>query len=188
MEENEIAPVDRRLNLVRPLLSLPKAQLVAHARARRFKFREDQSNASRDFLRNRIRHEVLPSLEAINPAIREALRQLADQSQADSAFLASCAKRHRARILKSATPGQVRIRLPLLRRLAPSLQRQLIRDAIEQVQGDLTGFEFRHWQEIARLLPPQARGIAHLPDGLRLARVGDDLLCEVATQGILTRL
>ncbi len=175
------------LNIVRPLLALTRADVIGFLEASGLRWREDASNTDLRFLRNRIRHEVLPSLEAINPSIRDALRQLADQSRADSAFLEAQAKRLRSRIIKPAGPGQVRVRVTLLRRLALALQRQLIRDAVEAVQGDLTAFEFRHWREIARLLAPGRRGTAHLPDGLRLSRVGDDLLCELTPFSILTR-
>lgn len=173
--------------VVRPLLSLTRADVTGFLRASGTSWREDPSNADRRFLRNRVRYEVLPALEAINPSIRESLRQLAEQSRTDSAYLAAQAKRHRARIVKPVGPGQARIRLSPLRRLAPALQRQLIRDAIEAVQGDLLGFEFRHWREIARVMGPGRRGTVSLPDGLRLRRVGDELLCEQQGHGTITR-
>lgn len=173
--------------VIRPLLGISRGEVVAYLESAGMRWREDPSNTDRRFARNKVRHELLPALEAFNPSICDALRQLADQSRADSDFLDAQAKRHRSRVLKPSGPGRVRVRLSVLRRLAPALQRQLIRDAVELAQGDLTGFEFRHWRQIERLLAPQARGTAHLPDGLRLTRAGDDLLCELPPQGILTR-
>jgi tRNA(Ile)-lysidine synthase len=56
------SPVQPRLQLVRPLLNLPKSELERFARSRGIAFREDETNRSTDILRNRIRHELLPLL------------------------------------------------------------------------------------------------------------------------------
>lgn len=59
-----------RLHL-RPLLTLKKAEIVAALEAAGLRWREDASNAGRDFFRNRVRHEVLPAWQAA--AGRDAL-------------------------------------------------------------------------------------------------------------------
>ena len=51
-----------QVKVIRPLLDLPKSVLREYALAHKIPFREDASNASPDFLRNRIRHELLPLL------------------------------------------------------------------------------------------------------------------------------
>ncbi len=56
------SPARPNIALVRPLLDVPKAELYAYAEARKLAFREDATNESTDFLRNRIRHELLPLL------------------------------------------------------------------------------------------------------------------------------
>jgi len=73
------SPANPAVTLVRPLLPETQASLVAYARRHRLRFREDASNASRDFLRNRVRHELLPLLRRrFQPAIERAvLRTLA---------------------------------------------------------------------------------------------------------------
>ncbi len=76
------------LTIVRPLLAVWRAEVLEYLRARRLEYREDASNANREFLRNRIRHELLPLLEReYNPAIREVLWRTAEvlraQAEAD---------------------------------------------------------------------------------------------------------
>jgi tRNA(Ile)-lysidine synthase len=56
------SPGNPKIEIVRPILDLPKAELYAYAKGRRLGFREDASNRSPDFLRNRIRKELLPLL------------------------------------------------------------------------------------------------------------------------------
>jgi len=66
--------IDASIRLIRPLLEVSRAQIVAFAGERRIPFREDRSNASRRFLRNRVRHELLPLLrQRYQPAIDRVL-------------------------------------------------------------------------------------------------------------------
>ena len=62
MKRRSPSPADKTISLVRPLLEFSKAEILAFARAGKIQFRDDASNASVDFLRNRIRHELLPLL------------------------------------------------------------------------------------------------------------------------------
>ncbi|MFC1601829.1 tRNA lysidine(34) synthetase TilS, partial [Candidatus Sumerlaeota bacterium] len=65
------------LEVVRPLIALTREELEAYCRERRLKWREDASNQDESFLRNRVRHELLPLLEdGYNPRLREALLRL----------------------------------------------------------------------------------------------------------------
>ena len=54
--------------LIRPLLGVSRAQTAAHCAARGLAWREDASNASPAFARNRARHALLPALRALHPA------------------------------------------------------------------------------------------------------------------------
>jgi tRNA(Ile)-lysidine synthase len=57
------SPVAKKIMLVRPFLGLEKTELLQFARNHKIPFREDATNASPDFLRNRIRNELLPLLQ-----------------------------------------------------------------------------------------------------------------------------
>ena len=54
------SPVDPAVRLIRPLLDLSRTDLLAYARQHRLRFREDASNQSLDYQRNKIRHQLLP--------------------------------------------------------------------------------------------------------------------------------
>lgn len=55
----------RRGRFVRPLLRIPRCELARHAALRGLEFREDPSNRASDYLRNRVRHGVVPELKAL---------------------------------------------------------------------------------------------------------------------------
>ena len=87
------SPADPSVILVRPLLNVGKKELRAWARADRIDFREDATNASRDFLRNRIRHELLPLLRRkYQPGLDQAVLRLMDIVGAESAAVGETAR------------------------------------------------------------------------------------------------
>ena len=67
----------RREPFVRPLLDLPRAEILRYLRRRSIPFVDDPSNADLRFARARIRHRHLPALAEENPRVAEALVALA---------------------------------------------------------------------------------------------------------------
>lgn len=71
----------RAPGVVRPLLGFWRRELEAYATERRLEVREDPTNVSSAYLRNRVRHHVLPWLEReFHPHMRETLVRLAEQA------------------------------------------------------------------------------------------------------------
>lgn len=69
----------RGLRVVRPMLDVARAEIETFLRERKLGWREDASNTDVSFLRNRVRHEVLPLLESrLNPSLRRALCRTAE--------------------------------------------------------------------------------------------------------------
>ena len=69
------------IEVIRPLLRVARAQVLAYLQSIRQDFRQDASNADLRFTRNRIRHELLPHLaERYNPAVVSVLCRLAEQA------------------------------------------------------------------------------------------------------------
>ncbi|MEL6304224.1 MAG: tRNA lysidine(34) synthetase TilS [Bacteroidota bacterium] len=58
-------------NIVRPLLPFSRKEIVAYAEAQNLSWREDQSNQDTKYLRNQIRHDVIPVLKEIRPDFLE---------------------------------------------------------------------------------------------------------------------
>ncbi len=56
-------------NIVRPLLKFTREDIEVYAKKNSIKWREDSSNASTKYLRNKLRHDVIPVLKAINPDV-----------------------------------------------------------------------------------------------------------------------
>src|SRR6516165_11630394 len=73
--------------IVRPLLAISREEIEAWMRERHIPWREDSTNASPTFARNRIRHKLLPLLARDwNPQIEETLARTAEWAQAEEAY------------------------------------------------------------------------------------------------------
>ncbi|RYG33713.1 MAG: tRNA(Ile)-lysidine synthetase, partial [Chitinophagaceae bacterium] len=62
-------------NVVRPLLGFSRARIMEYAVSLKLNWREDSSNASVKYLRNKIRHEITPLLETLQPNLLHALEK-----------------------------------------------------------------------------------------------------------------
>ena len=56
-------------NIVRPLLPFSRDEILEYAKENTIEWREDASNASTKYVRNKIRHQVIPILKEINPSL-----------------------------------------------------------------------------------------------------------------------
>jgi len=63
--------------VIRPLLDFSRNEIITYAKEHQIAFREDSSNSSVKYARNRIRHNVLPELEKINPSVKRSIAETA---------------------------------------------------------------------------------------------------------------
>lgn len=73
-------------NILRPLLSFSRAELLAYADSNEIKWREDQSNSATKYLRNKIRHDVVPILKELNPSLLNSFEKTLKKSSGKSAI------------------------------------------------------------------------------------------------------
>jgi tRNA(Ile)-lysidine synthase len=85
------------LVLVRPLLETERAEIERYCREEDLQVLADPSNLSLEHTRNRLRHEVLPVLRTINPAVDQSLRRTARALARDEAYLEARAEEELAR-------------------------------------------------------------------------------------------
>lgn len=67
-------------DILRPLLSFPRAILAEYVRAEKLRFIEDPSNSTRNNMRSRVRHDLLPAIRKVRPSIDGDLLELARKS------------------------------------------------------------------------------------------------------------
>jgi len=92
MKPRSPSPADPAITLVRPLLDCAKTEFLAFVREHKIAFRDDATNASPDFLRNRIRHELLPLLRKnYQPGLDKTVLRLMEIVGAEADFVSAAA-------------------------------------------------------------------------------------------------
>ena len=130
--------------MVRPLLEIDRAEVLDFLRQRNIPWREDATNRSAAFARNRIRHDLLPQLlRDWNPALDRNLAQTADWALAEEAYWDTEIDQLADRYLVPA-PNALLLDATNLRQLPLAAARRLVRYAIQEVKGDLLGIGFEH--------------------------------------------
>ena len=158
---------DKKVVLFRPLLNTTRAQTHAYCAALGLTPRIDSSNASPEFLRNRIRLELMPLLEQMNPSMQAALLRLARNATQDSDYIRERAAAVWADVAQITGYGRskvVALNTAALRHEHPAIQGYVLRFAIEAVGGEVTQ---RHILDATRLLNGAPGKMLNLPENLR---------------------
>ena len=168
-----------RLRIIRPLIHCSRAEVLEYLKAQGIRPLLDRSNLSRRFVRNRIRRDLLSTLEReYNPQVRRHLCDLADLLREDLEWMK---KEARSQFRRVACIGKSSVRLDRsqMRKLHPALRRSVLRLATERLQGNGHGFGLRNWEMLDRLLLEKGRGALDLPHGFRAEGAKEDLLILV---------
>jgi tRNA(Ile)-lysidine synthetase-like protein len=168
----------RAATVVRPLLGLRRAETAAYCAARNLSWTVDPTNDDPAFLRNRVRHHLLPLLRTYNPAIDTALTRTADLLRQDNDWLEVLVTRRWAGSVTVTSRG-LEFDARTWRRQPRAAQRRLLRRAAAHLgaSGDGLGFDAveRAVEFIAADRPRQIRlagrlAISRCAGRLRLSR------------------
>jgi tRNA(Ile)-lysidine synthase len=156
------AMAPRRDHIVRPLLDVTRAELREFLRSLDETWREDATNNDRTIPRNRVRHEVMPHLRALNAQADAALARAAEILRGDEEFLERLANAAYLKCVETVDDhGTVRIDSGEFAKLPLSLGRRVARYVLETANAERTyGLE-----EVDELRRAVAAGITtNIPD------------------------
>jgi len=169
-----IRPVS--LPYIRPLIDTSREEILSFARLNGLAWREDRTNQDLTFSRNRIRHQIIPLLEQMNPRFLEALHRTSDLLLEEQAALETLLDRPWEEVRAFDDKGEVVFHRYQLAELSSGLMGLLLRWGIAHTRGDLQGIEKVHIDALRRLVcSSQSHGELDLP-GLAVRVQNDELL------------
>jgi tRNA(Ile)-lysidine synthase len=131
--------------LVRPLLGFTRAQTTAYCEERGLAWREDATNAESTYARNRVRHGLMPALEAIHPAaaanVLRTAALLRDEAEVLDALVAA----------ELDGPDRNTIELERLAALPSALRRLVVQRLADAAAGRPVPGAANHADEVAAL-------------------------------------
>jgi tRNA(Ile)-lysidine synthase len=157
----------KRFVIIRPLLAASKAEVLRYLEEKGLGYRLDSSNQERNFLRNWIRLELIPQLEARTDAhLRSRLAQNAELIRDEEQVLDELAHH----VFKEIVVAQRLDRSALLKQ-NKAIQRRLLRLWIEETRGHLSSVDFDHVETLLTFIAqgtPQGR--LSIPGGWELVK------------------
>ena len=155
--------------IIRPLLAFTRAEIEAYAKARKLRWREDKSNRSDEFTRNRMRHGVLPALQrAVGHDPVPVMARAGEILAAEDEWMESL-------VANDARGAQLDVRA--LRRKPVAHQRRLLRAWLRTHTGNEVDFEtIERAREVALSNNQPAK--TNLPRGQHLRRRTGKLFVE----------
>ena len=114
----------REDGVCRPLLQFSRLQIEAYLKMHKLTWCEDESNADTQYVRNHIRHSIIPQMAKINPSVVDTIWNMTDILSAENRYLQS--RLDDASALFSEG-GLQKIKLDVFLKMPTALQRRLLR-------------------------------------------------------------
>lgn len=151
----------KRGAIIRPLLFATKSAILEVAKSQSLLYREDHTNRQTDYLRNKIRHEIIPVLQVINPGLEQTFAENIHRFQETAQLFQQQIDYWKTQLLSQTNPDQWRIDLARLKTLpaAQTLLYELLKP------WDFSTTQIQNMLEAgpgAIFLAPAYRAVIHL--------------------------
>ena len=174
------------IELIRPMLHISRADIEAYADAHQVMYQHDPTNVDTAFLRNRLRHEIIPVLEGINPNLKESMSRLTTIIQGDYEIIQQAVSQTVMRIVEwgETVPspnndddegGEVAYvdRREFLR-LSDGLKRQVLRYIVFDLAPDLHDLSYENVEDALDLIERGYVGQQHTLPAELILTIGYD--------------
>lgn len=145
-------PYRREGRIVRPLLSSTRADVLAYLAGEQLSYRQDSSNDSSTYRRNRIRHDVMPAMTRVVPAAARILQRQADLLRDDEEYLEEVTRACVARLVKAGPDGAAVLDRPGFAALSVAIQRRVLRSLLRRYDEQSRASRFHTIESVRRCI------------------------------------
>lgn len=157
--------------IIRPLLNIPKTDIIGYLKQNELNYRVDKTNIKSDFFRNKIRNQLIPYLKKYNPKITQTVFSATESIRDDYDFIKYCTRKEFQKN-KDLTVKK-------LLSLHPSIQKQILLQAILEKKSDLLNIEHAHIKELIKIIKSTKNKTQVVVfKGLKITRKGDRITVE----------
>jgi len=165
---------EKRGDVIRPLLGCTRSELEQFLNDRNLPYRTDSSNNEKKYLRNKIRHDVIPFLKTFDTAIFGNLLGLAEIVREEDDWMSGKTCELYSQLV-TAPNGGLCFNISEFQKQPLAMKRRLVREALHQLKGDLRAITALHVRQVLDLF-------AHARVGSRLKLPGDvRVFCDYDT-------
>lgn len=165
---SSIPPV--RKKIIRPLIEIERKEIENYLKDNKLNYIKDPSNESLKYLRNKIRHALMPVIKEISPQATKIISKTADILREENDYINVAVTKALMRLMSRKTDQKVELFCNPMEVLNVVILRRALRVAIDSVK-DLRGIEFDHIEDIIKLIKKGKPGDRiYLPKGIRVIK------------------
>jgi len=165
------------VTLIRPMLHVSRQQVNAYLQEIGQRHREDSSNTKQEYVRNRIRHELLPLARQMYPKADLAVQRLGSLAAEAQAVVDRQTAILRSEALIKQSSDELVLRLQVIQLADDYLIRELLRSLWQQQRWPLQGMATKHWTALSRLIAGDGTSLSltafDLPGGVSAKKQGE---------------
>ncbi len=171
-----IPPVRDSL-IIRPLIETEREEIIGFLKQKGILWKEDSTNKSGNFLRNRVRQILIPKLlEEFDPYFVKKIIKTTEIFRDDDILLEKLTIDKFNAINIKNNENKVLLDINRLKELRISLKRRIIRYALKTIHGSLRRINFDHVERILKLMEsPLPHSQISLPHGIEVYKEYDCL-------------
>jgi tRNA(Ile)-lysidine synthase len=176
--------------IIRPLLEFCRKDLEIYLKENDISFREDSSNSDKKYLRNRIRHELIPHLETYNPGIKKCLQEMSGIAREDDSLLSQTTRDIFKQKLGKDKNNEQNIVWDIedFQSYPVALRQRLAREIFCHITGDMQAITAHHVQQIINLFnSPKAGKVLNIPRGVTVTCSYETVLFSQIMDGIIKK-
>ena len=166
-------PFVRERIIVRPLLRTTREDILTYLKQEGLSYRQDSSNLTLLYRRNRVRRDLLPMMEDITPGIVRLLERQADVLRADDAYLEQVVDDLYRSLVTVNLRGDQRFERQAVAALPDALKRRLVRHLLRSIDPEQRPPGLRSVESVLRFVSGRSRGMRISLRGAELIRDGE---------------
>jgi tRNA(Ile)-lysidine synthase len=161
---------------IRPLIGVTRKEIEQYLKENNIEYINDTSINEPQYLRNDIRHNLLPLLrKEYNPQIDDAILRMTNLLRQDDELLYSHAKQATDNCIIESD-DDLCVSIEKIKEYPEALHGRMIMDMVSRIKGDTRGITFKHVDSVCGLISGGPSKVVQLPQGLCVRREYDKLI------------
>lgn len=173
--------------VVRPLLTYSRRQIQEYCMLNQILYIQDETNYDKTYFRNRLRHELIPTLETYNPAFQEVVLRGIETLQADYEIIEQATDIAWRKCLIEKQEDYIALDVCALQTQPQGLRWNIMRRAVKALQPSIRDFDLKAIHRLDGLISGGSRGKVELTNHLearlfenRLWICGEDVILPIS--------
>lgn len=166
-------------NIIRPILDIKKREILEYLDKNNIPYAIDHTNFQNDYTRNKIRLDIVPILEEINPNVIDSVFSLSALAKDDLKILDKVVD-DKFKEMAKVSQGEISFDKEKFDQIDPALLRRILRKAVEILKGQIKDFSKENLDDFLKIRNLET-GKVLIKDDLSLRKSYDSYILEEIT-------